>query len=143
MKLFPELTVPKEGSLTEEFPVYREWAYDFKRNEFLLRKGEYYLVEKNEALRIWCYKALKTKRYVFQAYSRAFGSELENALGVSMNREIVESEIERYITECLMVNPYISEVEELEFSYETGVHVRCTVTTIYDRIELEIPVEAQ
>lgn len=42
----------------EELPLYREYAYDFERNCLKTGPdGNTYLVEGNEALRIWIYKA--------------------------------------------------------------------------------------
>ena len=47
----------------EELPLYREYAYDFERNCLKTGPdGNTYLVEGNEALRIWIYKALRTVR---------------------------------------------------------------------------------
>ena len=99
MNVFPELTIQSESLETQVLPIYKEWAYDFEKNEFLTRGGKYYLVDKDEALKIWIYKALRTARYRYQAYSRKYGSELDEVIGLSADREICESEIQRYIEE--------------------------------------------
>ena len=44
MNLFPDLTVGIAFDLSENLPIYREWAYDFENNCFLTRNGKYYLV---------------------------------------------------------------------------------------------------
>ena len=48
--------------------MFREYAYDFENNCLLLRDGNTYLVEGNEALRIWIFKALTTERFRYTAY---------------------------------------------------------------------------
>jgi hypothetical protein len=120
-----------------DLPIYQEWAYDFEKNEFLKKGGKYYKVQKNDALKIWIYKALKTQRYRYPAYSRQFGSEWEDLIGLSENRGIIESEIERYIQEALLVNPYITDVSDFDFQYSVIKNdkitnlVTFTVSTIY------------
>ena len=96
-----------------------------------------YLVEKDEALQVWVYKALKTKRFVWPAYSHNYGAELEKAIGIS-NSEIIDSEIRRYITEALMVNPYIQELSGWSFSHEgSRLVVEFEVITVYGRFTHE------
>ena len=135
MNLFPELSVAAAFD-DENLPVYTEWAYDFEKNEFLTSGGLYYKVEKNEALKIWIYKALKTQRYRYPAYPRNFGSEVEEVIGLSGDREIIESEIERYIQEALTVNPYIISVDDFEFEYGSKTSVMFTVSTIYGELNM-------
>ena len=49
-------------------------------------------------------------------------------------KKILESEIQRYITEAVMVNPYIQELNGFEFEHEGAkVVVKFEVTTIYGR----------
>lgn len=135
MNLFPDLTIPVSDYPSTQLPIYKEWAYDFEKNEFKLRGGLYYLVEKNEALRIWVYKALKTPRYRFQAYPREYGSELEEVVGLCMDREILESEVERFIREALLTNPYIISVQDFIFTYGDKTTVSFSVTTVYGDME--------
>ncbi len=141
MNVFPELTIQSESLETQVLPIYKEWAYDFEKNEFLTRGGKYYLVDKDEALKIWIYKALRTARYRYQAYSRKYGSELDEVIGLSADREICESEIQRYIEECLLVNPYIQSVEDFEFTYADRVKVDFTVSTVYGVMETDTEVD--
>ena len=35
MNLFPELTVGIASNTSQNLPIYREWAYDFKKNCFM------------------------------------------------------------------------------------------------------------
>ncbi len=135
MGLFPFMAAQAVAGGTGELPEYKELAYDYDNNCLKKKAGRYYLVEKNEALKIWIYKALKTKRFVYQAYSHKYGTEVDAVLGLSEDRGIIESEIRRHITETVMVNPYIQELAG--FSYDWKGKSCCLVTfevaTVYDR----------
>lgn len=141
MNLFPELNIVREDMSEAELPVYQEWAYDFEKNEFKKKDGKYYKVQKNEALQIWIYKAMRTARYRYTAHSRKYGNELDEVIGLSQDRGILESEIERYIQEALLVNPYITDVFDFEFEYGVEVNgrkrnvVSFTVSTVYGDLE--------
>nr|DAT57933.1 MAG TPA: Protein of unknown function (DUF2634) [Caudoviricetes sp.] len=117
----------------EELPLYREYAYDFDNNRLLTGPdGNTYLVEGNEALRIWIYKALRTPRYAHAAYDDDYGCELDNLIGEPMSSDVTHLEIKRYITEALMVNPYIDELSDFQFaSTRSGVEVSFCVRTGY------------
>ena len=64
MSVFPFITPPSSTEdSTTALPMFREYAYDYENNCLLLRDGNTYLVEGNEALRIWIFKALATERF--------------------------------------------------------------------------------
>ena len=132
----------------EHFPFYQpggigeragqRTAYDFENTRLLLRDGNTYLVEGNEALRIWIFKALSTERFRYTAYDSAFGSEIHTLIGSAIHSEIVTSELKRFIIEALMVNPYISELSNFQFTRtESGVQVEFDCTTIYGAMTVE------
>lgn len=139
MSVFPfTVDVPELEGREEELPVFRELAYDYEKNCLLRRGGRPYLVEKDEALQIWIYKALKAKRFVWPAYTHDYGTEIDNVIGISNDPDIIDSEIRRYITETLMVNPYLQELSDFVFYHERDiVTVEFTVTTIYGRFTHE------
>ncbi len=135
MGLFPFVGLASTDNASGELPEYKELAYDYDRNCLRKKAGKYYLVSRNEALKVWVYKALKTRRFIYQAYSRKYGTEIDNVIGISVDRGIAESEIKRYITETLMVNPYIQELGDFSFDWKTksGCTATFNVTTVYDR----------
>lgn len=140
MSVFPFTTSAQENtSDVKKLPLFREYAYDYENNCLKTRGGHTYLVEKDEALKIWLYHALRVARYRYEAHSREYGCELEELIGSVSNREILESEIARYIREAVMVCPYIQEIGDFEFFWEGGS--RCTasfrVTSIYGRFTYE------
>ena len=141
MNIFPELSVAKISD-EKRLPMYREWAFDFEREEFKIKHGKYYLVEGNEALKIWIYKALKTERFIFNAYSNKYGNEVSILIGTVEDEDILFSEISRYIQESLLVNPYIVDVGDFNFLHSKSheIKVKFIVSTIYGKIEEEMRV---
>lgn len=140
MNIFPfTVDAPElENKDNTELPVFKELAYDYEKNCLLRKGGKPYLVEKDEALQIWIYKAIKTKRFVWPAYTHTYGSEVDAVIGISNDADIIDSEIKRYITETLMVNPYIQELSDFTFFHERdAVIVKYLVTTIYGRFTHE------
>ena len=95
-------------------------------------------MEKDGALRIWLYHVLRVARYRYAAHFQEYGNELEELVGTAGNREIIESEIRRYIREAVMACPYIQEIRNFSFSWRVG---GCTVSfhviSIYGRFTHE------
>lgn len=117
MSIFPDIAltaVPASAREITELPLFQEYAYNFEANELKLRNGATYLVNENDALQIWVYKALYTNRYRYIAYTRDFGVEFWSMVGSSNSSDIVKSELQRYIIEALMVNPYLLELSRFE-----------------------------
>lgn len=138
--IFPfivESDTPDQAS-EDELPVFRELAYDYENNRLFRRGGKPYLIEKDEALKVWIYKALKAKRFVWPAYTHGYGCEAEKVVGQSNDPDVVDSELRRYITEALMVNPYIQELSDFTFTHKGSVvEAQYVVTTIYGRFSYE------
>lgn len=144
MSIFPFIDATGASTeTTDELPMLKEYAYDFEKNELLLDgEGKTYLAEGNEALRIWIFKALFTERCHYTAYSFVFGSEIQDqVVGQSMDVEIVKLEIERFIIETLMVNPYIKRLDNFVFeNTSTGMTVSFDCTSVYGSDTIPIPV---
>ncbi len=138
MSIFPFISPSVlEENTTEELPMYREYAYDFDNNKLLRdAAGNTYLVEGNEAIKIWIFKALHTQRYKYLAYSRDFGNECGSLTGQPKNK-ITFSELRRFIIESLMANPYITELKDFDFSRTPeSVIVTFTCVTIYGEADI-------
>ena len=99
-----------EEADTEE--IYKEYEYDFE-NKRLTGK----IAEGADAVKIWVFFALSTARYRFRAFSDNYGAEFEDMLGKNYSIDYNVSEIQRMITECLLVHPDITEVENFDFSF--------------------------
>lgn len=117
----------------KDLPLFQEYAYDYENNCLLLNDdGIPYLVERNEALKIWIYKALSTERFRYVAYDSDYGNETDTLIGKNYNTDITNSELKRMIIEALMCNPYIEELSNWEFEAQrNSVCVTFDVTTVY------------
>lgn len=135
--VFPFTTYEAYETAVDELPLYKEVAYDIETNSLQRKAGRIYFVYKDDAIKIWIYKALKVKRYAYTAYTHNYGNEIENVVGKTTDKGIFESEMERYITECLIVNPYIQELNNFVFTHGEYTRVRFDVTTIYGRFTYE------
>jgi len=103
----------------KELPVFKEYAWDFNNNCFIRDvNGKTIELQEDEALKVWIYKALNTERYKHAAHTWGYGIELEQFFGQVMSTEERESELRRYVTECLMVNPYIREIVSISVATE-------------------------
>ena len=122
----------------EKLPLFKEYAWDFDSDCFIYdANGKHILLEGNEAIKIWCYKALKTERFMYLAYTHGFGIELYPFMAKVMGVFERKSELKRMITEALMVNPYILSVDSITFDEvdrgeDMDVHV--VMTTVYGEL---------
>ncbi len=105
---------------TESMPLYKEVAWDFKRNIPLIEKGDIKIVEGNEAIKTWVFKTMKTERFRYLIYSWDFGSELHSLIGQSYTPNLTKAESIRYIKETLLINPYIRNVSNVEVTFSGG-----------------------
>ena len=111
-----------------DLPVLTEYAWDFEQDKFQYDgNGNHIMVTENKALEVWIYKALKTERFQYLAYSWNYGIELKPFIGKVMGVQERYSELKRAIVECLMSNAYIVSIDTIDFTAESA-KVTCTVT---------------
>ena len=137
---FVALSAADTSAAADELPLLKEWAWDFEHDVFLYDDtGRHITVTGNEALKVWIYKALKTERFVHEAYSWSYGIELKPFIGKVMGVKERYSELRRVIVECLMVNPYIKSIDSVTFAQD-GPTVTCniTLTSIYGEVSLDV-----
>ena len=121
-------------------PEFIEYAWDFDRDTFINdTNGNHVTVTGNEAIKVWIYKALKTERYSYLAYSWQYGIELHPVIGKVMSVQERYSELKRIIVECLMVNPYIQSIDSITFASK-GIKVTCDIvlTTVYGEMNINV-----
>ena len=127
-------TTPTE----EPLPLFKEYAWDFDNDCFIYDgDGKHILLEGNEAVKIWCYKALKTERFMYLAYSHGFGIELYPFMAKVMGIMERKSELKRMVTESLMVKPYIVSVDSITFDEDNrneDMEIHIALTTIYGEL---------
>lgn len=124
-----------------ELPEFREYAFDFSKDEFIIENGRLAIVTQKEAIKVWAYKALITERYRYRAYFDDYGAELEHFIGIVTNDGVEAIEVFRYIEEALLVNPYITDVNILGIEQnKKKITLNIELITIYGDTMLGIEV---
>ena len=137
MSLFPFVTYKEDIVKNNSFPLYREVAWDFKRDIPILENGDFKIVEGNEAIKAWVYKALLVPRYNYSIYSWNYGSELMDLIGKAYTPQLTKSEAKRYIEEALKINPYILDVNVVDTDFKDSIlSANVKITTIYGESEV-------
>lgn len=143
MSLFPFIgsETVEDVKENENLPLYREIAWDFKENKPIVENGDFKIVEENEAIKVWIYKALLAQRYQNQIYSWDYGSELVELIGRDYSPSLTKEEAKRYVKEALMVNPYIVDVIVDDVSFSNSLlEIKLKVETIYGESEVSLNV---
>ena len=125
----------------QELEIFREYAIDFKTGEYIKDKNDIKVLEKNEALKVWIFKALKTERFRYtDVHSDNYGSELETNIGTVYQKSVKDALMVNQIRDTLLVNPYILEGYNFEISNEDEYVPQITfnVKTVYGELEMEV-----
>ena len=122
-----------EQNQNNTLPIAKEIAIDFNTGNPIIKDNDYVIVEKNDAIAVWCYYALKIARGRFLAFTRNYGSELEEKIiGKQYNYEIY-SKIKRIVEDCLLVNKYIKSVDNVQVEFDDKLTIEIELTTVYQK----------
>nr|DAG51416.1 MAG TPA: Protein of unknown function (DUF2634) [Caudoviricetes sp.] len=139
MSFFPFINPPPNLEALNEFPIYKEIAWDFKKNEPIIENGEFKIVEGNEAIKVWIYLSLLTPNKQYPIYSWDYGSEVKELIGKNYTKALTEAEAQRLIEECLLINPYITDIQVTDTSFkDSTLTCNVKVTTIYGDLEVSL-----
>ena len=139
MSLFPFVSNVDDVKADNSFPLYKEVAWDFEKNVPVIENGDFKIVEGNNAIKVWVYKALLTPRYNYSIYSWDYGSELLDLIGKAYTPSLTKSEAKRYIEEALLINPYILEVTVMDTDFKNDLlSADIKIVTIYGESEVTI-----
>lgn len=129
------LTEQTEVNTEVELPIFRELAFDFDTKQLKTRGGQYFYVEKNEAIKVWIYKALFSSRYTYLSYSTNYGNEIYTLIGRYLEKKLLYSELKRMLEEALLCNPYITSLTDFDITQD-GSKVVCdfSVNTVYGSV---------
>lgn len=134
MSIFPMIQ-PSQESAAATLPLCKEVAWDFEKHVPIWQRGEPKIVTGAEAVKVWVYKALLTPRFKYEIYTWAYGSEFESLIGQAYTPDLKQSECTRYLRECLLINPYITSVTNIETAFDAGtLSISCKVHTIYGEV---------
>lgn len=130
--------------VTEDLPpIGKSFLFDFDKGEFVMRNGKMVELHGVESLKMWIRKVLKTERFRFQIYENVpYGVLLEELIGLNLPRAFIEAEIEREVTESLLLSPYIDRVIGWTFKRD-GKWLRVffqVVSPMYSTFDMEVSV---
>lgn len=141
MSIFPQASNVEIDNIStvEVLPLYKEVAWDFINNSPILVNNEPMIVEGNEAIKVWIHKALLTERFKYEIYSWDYGSEIETLINKGFTKSLIVSEVERYISEALLINEYILSVDSIDVNFnDDTLKVDISVSTIYGEVETSV-----
>lgn len=130
-----------QTEIQTELPLFKEFAYDFKTNDFVINHEtkDFVIVEGIEALKVWIYMAIMTNRYEHLIYSWDYGTELITLVGQKFTKGLTESEAFRFVKDALMINPYITDVINKEVSFNDNiVTLKLIVKTVYGEVGINV-----
>jgi hypothetical protein len=138
MNLFP-IIQPQSSETVTELKLYKEVKWDFENNSPVIMNGAPVVVSGKEAVLVWAWKALNSSRYKYEIYTWDYGCEVESLIGKPFTEELKQSEATRYIRECLLVNPYITDVSDITASLIDDIlSISCTIETIYGEVDVNV-----
>lgn len=118
----------------EDLPLFKEMAINFETYDPLVKNNEIVILEKDEALAVWVFRALKTELNKYEVHSNNYGNILFTNIGTIYTEDLKQLLITEEIKNCLLVNPYILSLENFIFNYDeetTTLKVEFQVTSIY------------
>ena len=122
-----------EQNKNNTLPVAKEIAIDFSTGNPIIKNGDFVIVEKNEAIKVWCYYALKIAKGRFLAFTNNYGSELEEKLIGKQYNSDTYSKIKRIVEDCLLVNPYIKSIDNIQVDFDDRLTIEIELTTVYQK----------
>ena len=122
-----------EQNKNNTLPVAKEIAIDFSTGNPIIKNGDFVIVEKNEAIKVWCYYALKIAKGRFLAFTNNYGSELEEKLIGKQYNADTYNKIKRIVEDCLLVNPYIKSIDNVQVEFDDKLTIEIELTTVYQK----------
>ena len=114
----------------ENIPMYRDVLC--QNGVPVVRDGRFLLCDGAAALKSFSERVLITNRYRHEIFSFNHGAEFEGLIGKAYNKNLVLSEVERYVKECLLVNKYIKNVSDISCDFKLGnLTISFKINTIY------------
>lgn len=132
-QLFPQFS-PAVSAQRTELPLYRDVMMDYDTGRPVWESGSPVFVTGLEAVKGWAWRAVDTARYRFSHFSWSYGCELEALVGQPYTADAKLSEAERYVTEALLVSPYIREARVRDKRFEGAtLHMQVALSTVYGK----------
>ena len=122
-----------EQNKNNTLPVAKDIAIDFSTGNPIIKNGDFVIVEKNEAIKVWCYYALKIAKGRFLAFTNNYGSELEEKIIGKQYNSDTQKQVKRIVEDCLLVNKYIKSIDNVAVSFDDKINIEIELTTVYQK----------
>lgn len=131
MSLFPFMS---EQVGIKNNDIYREYEIDFNTGQLTGK-----ILEDKAALKMWIYKALLTKRYIYPIYSWDYGQDLEELIGQGYETDFIKSEVERRVQECLRINEHVKGFSNFDIGLiNDQLQINFTVNTTFGEVAINV-----
>ena len=130
---FAEEVKAIEQNKNNTLPVAKEIAIDFSTGNPIIKNNDYVIVEKNDAVAVWCYYALKIAKGRFLAFTNNYGSELEEKIIGKQYNSDTQKQVKRIVEDCLLVNKYIKSIDNVSVSFDDKINIEIELTTVYQK----------
>lgn len=91
-----------------------------------------------DAVKQWVLLVLATRRYAYMQYSWDYGTELEELVGQNFEKDYIESEVYRMLTDAFSINEEIEGICDLVCDMEKDrLTVSFTLLTLYGEVEVD------
>lgn len=121
--MFPFLQPIQTQTTTTTIDIPKEFEYDFETDSIIVRNGHINIVEGLDAIKIWIYKALRTQRLRYDAYTINFGQDFEELVGSDLSSDAVTSEAKRMTEEALLVNKHILSINNFSIGLNSSNNI--------------------
>ena len=122
-----------EQNQNNTLPLARDIAINFNTGEPIIKNGDFVVVERNEAIKVWCYYALKIAKGRFLAFTHNYGSELEEKIIGKQYSSDTQKQVKKIVEDCLLINPYIKSIDNVRVSFDDRLTIEIELTTIYQK----------
>ena len=122
-----------EQNKNNTLPVAKEIAIDFNTGNPIIKNNDYVIVEKNSAIQVWCYYALKIAKGRFLAFTNNYGSELEEKIIGKQYNSDTQKQVKIIVEDCLLVNPYIKSIDRVQVEFNDRLTIEIELTTVYQK----------
>lgn len=140
MSLFPLIEAPDTGQLQTDgsLPLCREVDWNFETNRPVWRGGQPVIVTGARAVLVWTWNALHTQRFAHDVFSSNYGQDMFQLVGRPCSEGVRQSEAIRILRDTLLVNPYITAVEQVGVAFEgSTLHLTARLKTIYGEVPID------
>ena len=115
-------------------PFAPDGAVNFQKLGELL---EFQIAGGADAVLVWAWNCIHTERFAHDVVTSDYGQDLAGLIGKPYGDEVRQSEAVRKLREALLINPYITSVDQVSAAFEgSWLHVSFSIHTIYGEVSV-------